>query len=70
MVGSDSLSNGRSATIVSVDDDWFELTPEEEDQLLVSIAQAERGEGIPAEQLLEELRARTRDFKSRTQVSR
>ena len=34
----------------------FELTPEEEEELLDSIAQIERGEFVSGEQLLERLR--------------
>ncbi len=38
------------------DDDEFELTPEMEAELEESIAQADRGEGVPLEQVLRDLR--------------
>ena len=40
----------------SEDDEAFELTPEEEEELLESIAETERGEFVSGEQLLERLR--------------
>lgn len=38
------------------DDEAFELTPEEEGELIESIAEIERGEFVSGEQLLERLR--------------
>ena len=40
---------------IATDEDGFTLSPEEEAELLLSIAQADRGETISAEELLENL---------------
>jgi hypothetical protein len=57
VVEGESLAEGSSVTVVLRDDDEaFELTPEEEAELLDSIAQIERGEFVSGEQLLERLR--------------
>ncbi len=57
VVEGESLAEGSSVTVVLRDDEEaFELTPEEEDDLLDSIAQIERGEFVSGEQLLERLR--------------
>lgn len=57
VVEGETLTEG---SIVSVllreDEDTFELSPEEEEELLESIAQIERGELVSGEQLLERLR--------------
>jgi hypothetical protein len=42
--------------VLREDDETFELTPEDEAELLESIAAIERGEFISGEQLLERLR--------------
>ena len=41
------------------DDETFSLSPEQEAELLIAIAGAERGEVIPADQLLKNLRHTT-----------
>lgn len=57
VVEGESLAQGSSVTVVLRDDEEaFELTPEEEDELLDSIAQIERGEFVSGDQLLERLR--------------
>jgi hypothetical protein len=57
VVEGESLAEGSTVTVLLRDDDeGFELTPEEEQQLLESIAEIERGEFISGEQLLERLR--------------
>ena len=57
VVEGESLAEGSSVTVVLRDDEEeFELAPEEEDELLDSIAQIERGEFVSGEQLLERLR--------------
>jgi hypothetical protein len=38
------------------DDESFDLTPEEEEELLASVAEIERGDYITADELLERLR--------------
>jgi len=43
----------------------YELTPEQEAELDESIAQADRGELIPAEEVLRELREIAAEFKRR-----
>ncbi len=51
------MAEGSSVTVVLRDDEEaFDLTPKEEDELLDSIAQIERGEFASGEQLLERLR--------------
>ncbi len=51
-----SLEEGASVTILARDEEkGFRLTPEEEAELLLSIAEADRGETIPAEEVLKRL---------------
>jgi hypothetical protein len=51
------LAEGSSIIVVRrEDDEAFELTPEEEAELLESIAAIERGEFVSGEQLPEQLR--------------
>ena len=57
VVEGDPLPEGAVVTILARDaDETFEVPPELEAELLESIAQAERGETISAEQVLERLR--------------
>jgi hypothetical protein len=57
VVEGDSLKEGTKVTVVQrEDEEFFELTPEEESELLASIAEIERGEYITGEELLERLR--------------
>ena len=52
-----AFDEGAVVTILARDDDeTFDLTPEQETELLIAIAEAERGEVIPADQLLKNLR--------------
>lgn len=54
-----SLEEGASVTVLANDDDdSFELTPEQEQELLLSIAEADRGETVSAEELLTKLARR------------
>jgi len=54
-----SLEEGTSVTVLGKDDDGgFELTPEQEADLLLSIAEAERGETVTAEEVLARLARR------------
>ncbi|HEX8012850.1 MAG TPA: hypothetical protein VF814_18260 [Casimicrobiaceae bacterium] len=54
-----SLKEGTSVTVLAKDDEsGFELTPEHEGELLLSIAEAERGETVPAEEVLAKLARR------------
>lgn len=53
------LPEGADVTLIALDgEESFEVSPELEAILLESIAQGERGETIPAEDLLDELRSR------------
>jgi len=57
VVEGESLAEGSTVTVLLRDnEEAFELTPGEEDELLDSIAQIERGEFVSGEQLLERLR--------------
>jgi hypothetical protein len=57
VVEGEALAEGSTVTVVLRDDEEaFELTPAEEEELLESIAQIERGEFVTGEQLLERLR--------------
>jgi hypothetical protein len=57
VVEGEALAEGSTVTLVlREDDETFQLTPEEEEELLESIAAIERGEFISGEQLLERLR--------------
>jgi hypothetical protein len=56
VVEGESLAGGTKVTVVlREEEEFFELTPEEEAVLLVSIAEIERGEFITADELLERL---------------
>ena len=51
-----AFDEGAVVTILARDDDeTFDLSPEQETELLIAIAEAERGEVIPAGQLLKKL---------------
>lgn len=55
-----AFDEGAVVTILARDDDeTFNLSPEQEAELLAAIAEAERGEVIPADQLLKNLRRTT-----------
>jgi hypothetical protein len=57
VVEGESLAEGTKVTVVlREDDESFDLTPEEEEELLASIAEIERGDYITADELLEQLR--------------
>ena len=53
-----SLEEGTSVTVLAKDEEGFELTPEQEAELLLSIAEAERGETVSAEEVLAKLARR------------
>jgi hypothetical protein len=54
-----SLKEGTSVTVLAKDDEGvFELTPEQEAELLLSVAEAERGETVSAEEVLGKLARR------------
>ena len=53
------LPEGADVTLIALDgEETFEVSPELEAILLESIAQGKRGESIPAEELLREMRSR------------
>lgn len=57
VVESEALPEGSTVTVLlREDEEAFDLTPEEEKELLESIAEIERGEFISGERLLERLR--------------
>jgi hypothetical protein len=54
-----TLKEGASVTVLARDDEGgFTLTPEEEAELLLSIAEADRGETVSTEEVLAKLAAR------------
>ena len=54
-----SLEEGSRVTVLARErEETFELTPNEESELLLSIAEADRGETLAAEEVLEGLRRR------------
>ena len=56
VVEGESFSEGEKVTVLSYDDQApFHVTPDEKRLLLESIAQADRGEFVDADQLLAEL---------------
>jgi len=53
------LAEGSIVTVLAQDDDeTFDVTPEQEQELLAAMAEAERGEVISWEELREQLRRR------------
>jgi len=60
VVEGSTLDEGATVTILARDDDEsFELSSEQEGELLLAIEEAERGETISADELLQNLRRRT-----------
>jgi len=54
-----SLDEGTSVTVLATDDEAdFELTPEQEAELMLSIAEADRGETVSAEEVFAKLARR------------
>jgi hypothetical protein len=54
-----SLEEGTAVTVLAKDDEGgFDLTPEQEAELLLSIAEADRGETVSAEDVLTRLARR------------
>jgi len=67
VVDGDPLPEGITVAIYYEDEaDDFHLSPEQLAQLDEAIAQADRGEGIPAEDVLSELQVRTRALRVST----
>ena len=57
VVEGEALTEGSTVTgFLREDEEAFELTPEEEEELLGSIAEIERGDFVSCEQLLERIR--------------
>jgi len=57
VVEGESLAEGTKVTVVlREEEESFDLTPEEEAELLASIDEIERGEYVSADELLERLR--------------
>jgi len=56
VVEGEPLEEGAVVTVLAPDDEEsFSLSPDQEQQLRLAIAEADRGEGIAAEALLEQL---------------
>ncbi|HEX6793353.1 MAG TPA: hypothetical protein VF304_05820 [Casimicrobiaceae bacterium] len=54
-----SFNEGTSVTVLAADDEsHFELTPDQERELILSIAEADRGETVSAEEVLAKLARR------------
>jgi hypothetical protein len=64
VVDGDPPPDGTAATVHVDEEDDFKLTPEQLAELEVAIAQADRGEGIPAAVVLDELDAIVRGASS------
>ena len=58
VVEGDPFPEGATVTVLSRQEDSFELGPEEEAELLASIAEADAGDVIDGEQFLRDLRGR------------
>jgi len=57
VVEGETLTEGSTVSVLlREEEETFELTPEEEEELLESISEIERGEFVSGEQLLERLR--------------
>ena len=57
IVEGESLTDGTKVTVVlREDEESFDLTPEQEQELLASIEEIERGDYITGDELLERLR--------------
>jgi hypothetical protein len=55
VVDGEALEEGALVTVLSRNGDGFTLSPEEEAELLLSIAEADRGETISSEEVLAKL---------------
>jgi hypothetical protein len=58
VVDGDPLPEGAVVTILARDEQSFEVPPELEAELLASLAEADRGDTVPAEEVLRRLRSR------------
>jgi hypothetical protein len=59
VIEGEPLEEGTSVTVLAREaDDGFTLSPEEEAELLLSIAQADRGDTITADEVLQKLARR------------
>jgi len=58
VVDGDPLPEGAVVTILARDEQTFEVPPELEEELLASLAEADRGDTVPAEEVLRRLRSR------------
>jgi hypothetical protein len=54
------FEEGTSVTVIARDDVQYTLSARQEEELLLSIAEADRGEGVPAEVVLRDLAMRHR----------
>jgi hypothetical protein len=55
-----ALEEGERVTVLAREaEETFDLTPEEEEELLLSIAEADRGDTLSPEEVLESLRRRS-----------
>jgi hypothetical protein len=52
------LPEGAAVTVLMPEEETFDADPETERMLLESIAQSDRGETVPLEKVIEELRSR------------
>jgi hypothetical protein len=58
VVEGEPLPEGSTVTVLSSEsEESFEATPEQEAELLAAIAEADRGDSIPAGELLQDLRS-------------
>ena len=55
VVEDDQLEEGAVVTVLVTDESEFQLSPEEENELLAAMAEADRGELVDAEDVLKEI---------------
>lgn len=57
-VDGDPFPEGSTVTILSREEEFFELSPQEEEDIVAALAEADAGDVIDGEQFLQELRGR------------
>ncbi|MFT3820257.1 MAG: hypothetical protein QM750_22025 [Rubrivivax sp.] len=59
VIQGEPLPEGLRVTVLARDEQTFEVPPDLEDDLLASMAEAQRGETLPADEVLSRLRRQT-----------
>ena len=59
VVEGEPLTDGSKVTVIAPDEETFELSPQQEAEILIAISEIEQGKGIDGRRFLEELERET-----------